>query len=249
MSTLIMSACWPLQGMSIAQKSVIISLADNANDEGVCWPSVAKIAMRTCMSERAVQSAIRWLVDAGILSKDERLGRSTVFTITPAAYAPPQDMHPTPANPAPPPPQMPHPTPAAPAPRTVKEPKVEPPKEPTSLVTEVFDHWRVKMSSPRSKMDSNRRTLITNALKLYPAEVLKLAIDGCAGSSFHMGKNDTGKKYNGLDLILRNAEKIDGFVARAEAPEKSGKTGYVAFDTSTQNYQGTPDDEIAEFLL
>jgi hypothetical protein len=233
MSTLIMSACWPLQGMSIAQKSVIISLADNANDEGVCWPSVAKIAMRTCMSERAVQSAIRWLVESRILSKDERKGRSTVFTITPAAYAPPH---------------MPHPTPADAAPRTVKEPKVEPSKETTSLVTEVFDHWRVKMSSPRSKMDSNRRTLITNALKLYPADVLKLAIDGCAGSTFHMGKNDTGKKYNGLDLILRNAEKIDGFVARAETPEKSGKSGHVAFDSSTQNYEGTPDEDVADFL-
>ncbi|HCL3300057.1 TPA: helix-turn-helix domain-containing protein, partial [Pseudomonas aeruginosa] len=34
MSTIIMSACWPLQGLTPAQKAVLISLADNANDEG-----------------------------------------------------------------------------------------------------------------------------------------------------------------------------------------------------------------------
>lgn len=110
MSTIIMSACWPLQGMSPAQKSVLISLSDNANDEGVCWPSVAKIGQRTCLAERTVQSAIKWLITANVVSVRERMGRSTMYTITPATYAPPQDMHP--ANTAGTPPQQPHPTPA-----------------------------------------------------------------------------------------------------------------------------------------
>ena len=124
MSTIIMSACWPLQGMSGPQKSVLISLADNANDEGVCWPSVARIAKRTCLAERTVQAAIKWLGNVGILSVRERMGRSTVYTLTPAAYAPPQDVHP--AADAPPPPQLTTQTPAAAAPRTVKEPSIEP---------------------------------------------------------------------------------------------------------------------------
>ncbi len=125
MSTIIMSACWPLQGMSGPQKSVLISLADNANDEGVCWPSVARIAKRTCLAERTVQAAIKWLGNVGILSVRERMGRSTVYTLTPAAYAPPQDLHP--AADAPPPPQLTTATPAAAAPRTVIEPSSEPP--------------------------------------------------------------------------------------------------------------------------
>ena len=33
MSTIIMAACWPLQGMSPSQKAVLISLADKANDD------------------------------------------------------------------------------------------------------------------------------------------------------------------------------------------------------------------------
>jgi len=124
MSTKIMGLCWPMQGMNASQKAVLISLADNANDDGVCWPSIGHISERTCLSERAVQGAIKWLVLAGALQVSERHGRSTVYTVTPAAFAPPQEMRGaknvttpanivnTPADPAP--------TPADPAPRTVK---------------------------------------------------------------------------------------------------------------------------------
>ncbi|HEK2792210.1 helix-turn-helix domain-containing protein [Pseudomonas aeruginosa] len=137
MSTIIMSACWPLQGMSPAQKAVLISLADQANDQGVCWPAVDSIATRCCLSKRAVQQAIKWLRSVGIVSVEERQGRSTMYSVTPAAYAPPQEMHPsskctragnapTPADAAPQPPQEMHPTPAASAPRTVIEPTREP---------------------------------------------------------------------------------------------------------------------------
>lgn len=124
MSTIIMSLCWPLQGMSGPQKAVLISLADNANDEGVCWPSVARIAERTCLAERTVQGAIKWLGQARILSVRERMGRSTMYTLTPASYAPPQCVHP--AADAPSPPQQTTETPAAGAPRTVIEPSIEP---------------------------------------------------------------------------------------------------------------------------
>jgi hypothetical protein len=115
-STIIMSLCWPLQGMSGPQKAVLISLADNANDEGVCWPSVARIAERTCLAERTVQTAIKWLGQVSLLSVRERMGRSTMYTLTPAAYAPPQESHPAAGAPSPPQlttetPQQPHPEP------------------------------------------------------------------------------------------------------------------------------------------
>jgi hypothetical protein len=91
---MIMSACWPLQHMSPVQKSVLISLADNANDQGVCWPSIATIGKRTCVSERAVQNAIKWLEQHGLLTANRANGRHTSYTVTPASYSPPQDMHP-----------------------------------------------------------------------------------------------------------------------------------------------------------
>ena len=48
--------------------------------------------------------------------------------------------------------------------------------------------------------------------KHSPAELCK-AIRGCSKSPHNMGQNDQKTKYNGLDLILRNAEKIDRFIA------------------------------------
>lgn len=122
MSTILMSQCWPLGGMSPAQKAVLISMADQANDDGYCWPSVGTISKRTCLSERAVQGAIKWLQSANLMTASERNGTSSVYRLTPAAYAPPQEMRPadaapTPAASAPPPPQMLHPTPADAAPK------------------------------------------------------------------------------------------------------------------------------------
>ncbi|MGQ7814601.1 helix-turn-helix domain-containing protein [Metapseudomonas furukawaii] len=126
MSTVIMTACWPLQGMSPAQKAVLISLADNANDEGVCWPSLARITERTCLSERAVRNALRWLEDSKLMTSHQRNGRSTYYTLTPAAYAPGTKCPPA-ADAVPPRQEMP-PTPAPDAPRTVIEPSSEPSK-------------------------------------------------------------------------------------------------------------------------
>lgn len=87
-----MSECWPLQDMNASQKAVLISLADNANDDGVCWPSVDYIAMRTCLSVRSVQTAIKWLRDHGALKIVERTGRSSVYYLTPAEFAPLQNV-------------------------------------------------------------------------------------------------------------------------------------------------------------
>lgn len=115
-------------------------------------------------------------------------------------------------------------------------------------ISEVFDHWRVKMNSPRSKLDANRKTLITNALKHYTVDDLKQAVDGCAGSPYHMGTNDQKTKYNGLDLILRNAEKIEGFMVKATNRPVAPKQSSITKDFSQSTYKSTPDDQLADFL-
>lgn len=85
MSTIIMTACWPLQ-MPSSQKSVLISLADNANDEGVCWPSVERIVERTCLTDRTVQKCLKWLEERAVISRQKRHKRSAVYTVTPENY-------------------------------------------------------------------------------------------------------------------------------------------------------------------
>lgn len=86
MSTTVMAACWPLQ-MPPTQKAVLISLADNANDHGECWPSLSKICERTCFGKTAVIDAIRWLESAGLVVANRDNGRHTKYLINPAGMS------------------------------------------------------------------------------------------------------------------------------------------------------------------
>ena len=117
-----MGQCWPLQ-MPPSPKAVLMSLADQANDSGVCWPAVGTICNRTCLGERTVQAAIKWLVETGVLLVNRTPGRSTNYQINPAGFRGTGDLFTAPARGAPPqqrhprsngttPPQQPHPTPA-----------------------------------------------------------------------------------------------------------------------------------------
>jgi hypothetical protein len=87
---------------------------------------------------------------------------------------------------------------------------------------EIFAFWQKVMDSPKSALDAKRKTLIAGALKNYsPADICK-AIRGCSKSPHNMGKNDRNTKYNGLNLILRDAEHIDYFINLDSANAKPG---------------------------
>lgn len=197
MSTIIMAQCWPMGGMSPAQKAVLISLADQANDDGYCWPSVKTISTRTCLSERAVQGAIRWLADSNILHSSERRGTSTVYQLTPAAYAPLQEMRPADAAPraagnAPPPPQMLHPTPAASAPKPSmnhqlnrNEPNAKRVTAPTFEVPDWINkqHWDAWHScDKRKKATAEQKQMAVDKLAKWKAEGIdhELALESAA---------------------------------------------------------------------
>ena len=51
-----------------AQRLVLLALADFANENGVCWPSIRVLADRTRMSERGVQKAVRSLEAGNLLA-------------------------------------------------------------------------------------------------------------------------------------------------------------------------------------
>jgi len=106
MSIRIMTAVWDIQ-LPDSEKIVLLALADNASDEGLCWPSIATICRKTCKSERTVQGCIGRLVAAGHLSRDEVAGKGCKYIVhprrdcTPAETAPPQPLRDTPAAAAP----------------------------------------------------------------------------------------------------------------------------------------------------
>lgn len=132
------------------QKFVFVALCDNASNEGVCFPLIKTICEKTSLKERAVQGAIKFLIENGYMNVKRRQGHSNIYQITPASEwpkelsteedtphemhpapdAPPHNMHPTPHNmhptPAPdaPTPALNAPTPALNAPITVTKPSI-----------------------------------------------------------------------------------------------------------------------------
>jgi len=82
MSTLIQSQCWPLQFKAIA-KLILISLADQANDEGFCWPSIESLIKRTGLSERAVQNCLNELERSKTIVRKRRRHATTVYLVVP----------------------------------------------------------------------------------------------------------------------------------------------------------------------
>jgi hypothetical protein len=99
--------------------------------------------------------------------------------------------------------------------------EAEQPEEKHDPVIEIFDYWKATMHHPRAKMDDKRKKAIKNALKIgYEAEDLKSAIVGCSLTPHNMGMNDRNEKYDGIDLILRDAAQIDRFIANSINPPK-----------------------------
>lgn len=61
---------------SMAKKLILIKLADNANDDGLCWPSYATIARHCECDKRTVMRHIKDMVDMGVLTRKHRITNS-----------------------------------------------------------------------------------------------------------------------------------------------------------------------------
>lgn len=90
------------QPMPPARRAVLLALADMANHAGTCWPSIATIARRACLSVRSVFNHLRELVRAGLIQRRARIGRSSLYSLSGQALAPstpaPADAASTPAS-------------------------------------------------------------------------------------------------------------------------------------------------------
>ena len=51
---------------------VLLCLADCANDEGVCWPSIRKIAQKANLSEPMTKKYLNALIAVGLVNREER---------------------------------------------------------------------------------------------------------------------------------------------------------------------------------
>ena len=88
-------------------------------------------------------------------------------------------------------------------------------------VTIVFEHWKNTMRHPNSKLDCKRSSLIRKALRIgYNAEQLCEAITGCSITPHNIGHNERGQRYDGLHVILGDADQIDRFIRNYHHPPR-----------------------------
>ena len=95
MSIKIMTDVWdsaPFEGPTLL---LLIALADSANDDGICWPSIPALCKKTRQPERTVYHGIRTIIGSGWLEKISNPGRGNsnfyrvlTPTVKGARYAP-----------------------------------------------------------------------------------------------------------------------------------------------------------------
>lgn len=105
--------------------------------------------------------------------------------------------------------------------RSGGEPGGEPPSSGSDIEI-VWAHFVKVMNASRQTLDSKRKTIIRNALKVRSVEECQRAIDGLSVSPFHNGDNDQKKKYLHLRYALAgigaesNDERIDKMIDIAD---------------------------------
>lgn len=92
-------------------------------------------------------------------------------------------------------------------------------------VVEVFDHYR--SYHPRSHKKPSQRSKEYKKIEArlnegYSVDDLKRAIDGCHQSPYHMGENENGRKYDTLELIVRDGSKVSMFMEVQSEPVIKG---------------------------
>lgn len=101
--------------------------------------------------------------------------------------------------------------------------------QPVDPVAAVFNHWvetlRNSGRGVKPALSDERKRKIRKALDLYGLDVCLAAVSGCAKSTFHMGQNSRGKRYDDISLILRDAKHIEMFADMAD--EQSAEDAFL----------------------
>jgi hypothetical protein len=255
MSTQATTWAFEQEGLSSGAKFLLVAIADIADAYGVGFPGRALLADRCACTSKTVSENLSKLEAAGLIARRERRRRNGSRTSDWIVLAPnsgdrgmlrdaPSEEYPGyiaevarrgSGNET--------------SPRSGNEMclgqvtfsgRPEPSEEPSeesspsgepksSAVAEVFEHWRGAMSPGARLTQDKRRKIQARLSDGYDVATLKRAVDGCAGSDFHMGR-EVGKpqKHNSIDLIFRNGSNVERFAAMADDGGSGSK--YAAYD-------------------
>lgn len=92
MSMEAMTEVWKHSPAKGATLLLLLAIADNANDAKLAWPSIDTLAAKTRQTSTTVRSQLRKLEAAGLLERNERPGRSSMYRILtpPKNFTPPK---------------------------------------------------------------------------------------------------------------------------------------------------------------
>lgn len=215
MSIKLMSAVWERSDISSTQKLVMLALADWANDDGLCWPSIDRLAQKTGMAGRSVQRIIRDLEQVGLVKRDEVVGKGNRYWI----LTPLTDCHPR--HSVTPPLTECHPTPDTVSPNTPKTPHL--PVNvirglPDWLPLDAWDGWLEMRRAKKKPMTGRAMHRALNKLEAMReagqdiAEVLDRSTMNGWTDIYEIkgGSNNGNKKADGVDAALDNLFELGG---------------------------------------
>lgn len=121
--------------------------------------------------------------------------------------------------------------------RLVAEPESPAATEPDQIRS-LFAEWQNVTGHKRAVLDEKRKRYFRKGLRLFPYDDVRDAIRGWAHSPWHRGQNDQSTTYDGVHVILRDAEQIEKF----RELERNPRSRPVAKKTATGEVAGNFPD-------
>lgn len=217
------------------RKLVLIKLADNANDNGECWPSYQHIADHCECSKSAVKEHISALIKLGLMTKENRVGVNNGKGNTSNVYR--LHLTSTPVPPESTPPVPPKSTGGSPK-STPVPPKSTPPVPPAGTrtshsfepVKEPLDNKKKLSSMPEGFSPSASHQKMAEEYGISLQEEFDKFTD------HHISKGSKFIDWNrALNTWLRNAKgfqksRPSNSFSKPSSTITVSKTGYVFFD-------------------
>ena len=183
---------------------VLLALADFADDEGRCWPSIATIATKARLTERQTRRVLAELDDLGEIGMPSGARSSESPFIVGG-----QNVR---GRPCPPGEDICGSEGGTfgvarvePSLGTVKEPPLSRPTA-TQLEAEAmqrcWEHWLAE-SGKKQRLDDKRRRILRRAIQLAGEDRVKLALTGLTRSPHHRGQNEQHREYMEIRYALK----------------------------------------------
>jgi len=95
---------------------------------------------------------------------------------------------------------------------------------PREDVEKLFEFWRATLGK-KALLSDERRAILAWAILNYGTEACEMAVKGCSMSDWHMGRNPNNVRYDSIELIFRNSEKVEWFVEKFQSSSPGQDAG------------------------